>query len=67
MVGAIFDVIAEVLTEYVSAITNVFEGVINIFYQSDTGLTLMGTLLLIGIGVGIVVWAFNLVKGLIRF
>lgn len=67
MVSAIFDVIAEVLTEYVSAITNVFEGVIGIFYQSETGLTLMGTLLLIGIGVGIVVWAFNLVKGLIRF
>ena len=67
MVSAIFDTIAEVLTEYVSAITNVFEGVINIFYKSETGLTLMGTLLLIGIGVGIVVWAFNLVKGLIRF
>ena len=65
MVGHIFDTIGEVLTEYVTAISGVFQNLINIFYSAESGLTLMGTLLLIGVGIGIVVWAFNLVRNLI--
>ena len=65
MVQSIFETIGEVLTEYVTAISGVFQNLINIFYNAETGLTLMGTLLLIGVGIGIVVWAFNLVRNLI--
>lgn len=65
MVGHIFETIGQVLSEYVTAISGVFQNLINIFYNAETGLTLMGTLLLIGVGIGIVVWAFNLVRNLI--
>lgn len=65
MVQSIFETIGDVLTEYVTAISGVFQNLINIFYNAETGLTLMGTLLLIGVGIGIVVWAFNLVRNLI--
>ena len=65
MVQSIFETIGDVLTEYVTAISGVFQNLINIFYNAETGLTLMGTLVLIGVGIGIVVWAFNLVRNLI--
>lgn len=64
MVGEIFTTIGEVLTSYVQSISSVFQNIINIFYNSESGLTLLGTLVLIGVGIGIVVWAFNLVRGL---
>jgi hypothetical protein len=44
-----------------------FEGLVEIFYDSaTTQLTLLGTLALIAVGVGIVAWAFGLVKSLFR-
>lgn len=65
MVGHIFETIGQVLTEYVTAISGVFQNIISIFYNAETGLTLLGTLVLIGFGIGVVVWAFNLVRNLI--
>jgi hypothetical protein len=45
----------------------VFEGLVGIFYDdATTSLTLLGTLALIAVGVGIVAWAFGLVKSLFR-
>jgi hypothetical protein len=46
---------------------NLFEGLVEIFYDSSTSsITLLGTLALIAVGVGIVAWAFGLVKSLFR-
>lgn len=67
MVGSIFDTIGEVLTEYVSVISGMFESLVKIFYNSETNtLTLFGTLFLIAVGIGIVAWGFNLVRNLIN-
>lgn len=67
MVGSIFDTITEVLTEYIGAISGMFESLVAIFYNSETNtLTLFGTLFLIAVGIGIVVWGFNLVRNLIN-
>lgn len=71
MVGNIFETIGEVVTEYVSVVTSMFGGIIDVFYTAGTdggagSLTLLGTLLLIGIGIGIVKWGFNLVYRLVR-
>jgi hypothetical protein len=67
MIAEIFDTILDVVTEYVTILQNLFEGLVEIFYDDfTTSLTLLGTLALIAVGVGIVAWAFGLVKSLFR-
>lgn len=67
MVGSIFTTIGEVVTEYVKAISEMFNSLVVIFYDSEgKTLTLFGTLFLIAVGIGIVVWGFNLVRNLIN-
>jgi hypothetical protein len=67
MIAEIFDTIVAVVTEYIAVLQNLFEGLVEIFYDSGTtSLTLLGTLALIAVGVGIVAWAFGLVKSLFR-
>jgi len=67
MIAKIFDTILEVVTEYTVILQNLFEGLVDIFYDdATTSLTLLGTLALIAVGVGIVAWAFGLVKSLFR-
>jgi hypothetical protein len=65
MIAEIFDTIATVVAEYTTVLLSVFEGLVGIFY-ADAELTLLGTLALIAVGVGIVAWAFGLVKSLFR-
>lgn len=66
MVVDIFGTIGEVITAYIGSITNMFTGLVAIFYVEETGLTLLGTLLLLAVGIGIVVWGFNMVVNLIN-
>lgn len=67
MLAQIFQTIADVVAEYTTVIQSVFEGLVEIFYNSTTSqLTLLGTLALIAVGVGIVAWAFGLVRSLFR-
>lgn len=67
MIAEIFDTIVAVVTEYITVLQGLFEGLVEIFYDSTGGaLTLLGTLALIAVGVGIVAWAFGLVKSLFR-
>jgi hypothetical protein len=67
MIAEIFETIQAVVTEYITVLQNLFEGLVEIFYDSaTTQLTLLGTLALIAVGVGIVAWAFGLVKSLFR-
>lgn len=67
MIADIFDAIVTVVTEYITVLQGLFEGLVEIFYDSTGAtLTLLGTLALIAVGVGIVAWAFGLVKSLFR-
>ena len=67
MVADIFETIADVVSSYITVLTASFEGLVEIFYNSTTdSITLLGTLALIAVGVGIATFAFNLVKGLFK-
>lgn len=67
MIAQIFTTISSVVAQYTTVLTSVFDGLVDIFYDSATSqLTLLGNLALIAVGVGIVVWAFGLVKTLFR-
>lgn len=66
MVGSIFETLGDVIAGYVGAISEMFSSLIAIFYVEQTGLTLIGTLLLLAVGIGVVVWGFNMVVNLIN-
>lgn len=72
MIGTIFSEIANAISEMLSALTSAISGVTSLFYVAPTGtettghMTFLGVLLLIAVGVGIVYWAFNLIRGLVR-
>jgi len=65
MVAAIFSAIGSVVTAFLTVLGDGVEGV-TAYIWTGSALTIFGTLLLIGFGVGIVYWAFALVKGLVR-
>jgi hypothetical protein len=65
MIVSIFETIQEVVAQYTQVLLYLFDGLVGIFYD-DGSLTLLGTLALIAVGVGIVAWAFGLVKSLFR-
>lgn len=65
IVNDIFETIGTVITQFAQVLGNGFSGVISIFYN-EGGLTVVGTLSLIALGVGLVYWAFRIVQRLIR-
>lgn len=71
VIQGMFGAIKEIIVEFVSLLTDIFQNVINLFYTPATegaegGITVLGTFLLIGLGTGLVIWAFNFIRGLIR-
>lgn len=71
MVSNIFQTIGEAITNFAQVLGNGFTNLIQLFYITTpaegqtAGLTPLGILMLIGAGVGIVYWAFTLVRSLI--
>lgn len=69
MVSAIFESIGSVITAFAGVIGNGFTALLEIFYSTSgttPGLTPVGILSLIGVGMGLVYWAFRMVRGLIK-
>ena len=72
MVSQIFSVLGEIAQGFASLVVDLFSAVVTIFYTAPTGsettgsLTIVGTLALIGVGTGLVIWAFNFIRRLIR-
>jgi len=71
MITAIFDAIGDIVTSFLAVLGNGITGVTTTIWDPTLntgagGLTIFGTFLLIGFGVGLVYWAFALVKGIVR-
>lgn len=71
MVSAIFQALTDIATSFVSTLTSVFQNVVALIWTPGTGsdpgsLTVLGTLLLIAMGTGLVLWAFYFIRSLIR-
>lgn len=71
MVSDIFNTLKEIALAFVDALTGVFTNVVNLIYTPASGndpggLTVLGTLLLIAAGTGLVLFAFNFIRSLIR-
>lgn len=68
MVAELWSIISEVVTGFISAIVSAFSGITDIFYTEgvDGGFTVIGQLLLIGLGMGLVYFAFRFIRNLIK-
>ena len=71
MINALFTAISEIVTAFIGVLTSLFSGVTSIFYTPGTGsdpgqLTVVGTLMLIALSTGLVMWAIYFIRGLIR-
>jgi len=71
MVSAIFTELTAIVASFVTMLTSLFTSVAGIFYTPGSGsdpgaLTIVGTLTLIGLATGLVIWAFHYVRSLIR-
>lgn len=66
MVTELWTIISEVLTGFITALVSAFNGITEIFYDATEGFTFLGQLLLIGLGMGIVYFAFRFIRNLIR-
>lgn len=67
MIADIFQTIGDAVTAFATALSNAVSSVTSMFYTSgeNGGLTVLGTLALIAVGVGLVYWGFRLIRGLI--
>lgn len=71
MINAIFQAISDIVTAFVQVLVSLFNGVTSIFYTPGTGndpgqLTVVGTLMLIALATGLVIWAIYWIRSLIR-
>lgn len=66
MVSAIFATLSEIASAVVSWFATVFGEVSGLIWTQASGMTLFGTLLLIGLGISVVWTIIRLIVGLIR-
>lgn len=70
MISEIFATITQAITNFAQSLGSAVTNIASMFYDSTANsgageLTFLGTLALIGVGVGVVYWAFRLIRGLI--
>ena len=65
LITKMFEVIVGVITNFITALTSSLNGIVSLFYVEETGFTFLGILILVAVGVGLVYWAFRLIRGLI--
>lgn len=68
MIAEMFTVVQQAITGFTSALGSSINGITALFYTEgeNGGFTVLGILLLVAVGVGLVYWAFRLIRGLVR-
>lgn len=71
MISALFEELTNIASAFVTFLASLFQSVVAIFWTPGTGsdpgsLTFVGTLMLIAIATGLVMWALYFIKNLIR-
>lgn len=60
--GSIFAIFTEIIAWFTESMNTVSE----MFYNSNSGLTLFGSLAVVGLGIAIVLLLVNVIKGMLR-
>ncbi len=65
MLAKVTETIGSLLTAILGWLGDAFSGITGLFYDEDTGFTLVGVFLLIGIALMLVMLVFRLIRGII--
>lgn len=66
IIDDIFDKVTAIVEKVGSLFVSLFESAVSIFYNAETGLTVIGVLSLVGIGFSLLMWAFNFIRSLLK-
>ena len=66
LVLEIFSTLEDIILSFADIIIIAVSSIVQLFYTPEGGLTFVGTLLLIGLGMSLVFWAFRFIRNLIR-
>ena len=66
MITQILQTVTAWVTGFTTMFVDIFEGLVKIFYTAEGGVTLVGTLALAGLGIGLVYFAYRVIRKLIR-
>lgn len=66
MVTKIIEVVGQWVTSFTTMFVDIFETLVSIFYNAETGITLIGTLSLAGLGIGLVYFAYKVIRRLMK-
>lgn len=69
VINSIFEAVGRAITSFTTNLSSAVSGITSMFYTQGDGsgsLTFLGVLLCIAMGIGLVYWAFRLIRGLIK-
>lgn len=68
VISDIFSAVGQAITSFSTALASGVNSVTSIFYTTGEGggLTFLGVLLTVAMGIGLVYWAFRMIRSLIR-
>ena len=66
MVTKVIEVVTSWVTAFTTMFVSIFEKLVEIFYTAEGGITLVGTLALAGLGIGLVYFAYKVIRRLMR-
>ena len=66
MITQVLQTITAWVTGFTTMFVDIFEGLVKIFYTAENGITLVGTLALAGLGIGLVYFAYKVIRRLMR-
>ena len=66
IIDDIFEKVTSIVEKVGSLLVNLFESAVSVFYNDETGLTIIGVLSLIGVGFSLLMWAFNFIRSLLK-
>ena len=68
IITAIFEAVGSVVTGFLDVLSNLFSGVVDLFYTTGEGggLTILGIVLIIGVATPLVFWGINWIVKLFK-
>ena len=66
MINQVIQVVTAWVTSFTTMFVDIFETLVGIFYKAESGITLVGTLSLAGLGIGLVYFAYKVIRRLMK-
>ena len=66
MINQVIETVTAWVTSFTNMFVSIFENLIKIFYTAESGITLVGTLAFAGLGIGLVYFAYRVIRKLMK-